>query len=84
MIRQFVISYDLLAGGQIYGALVHALKKQGANQLLLNAWALRTRWSKTQTLGWASTYLDEKDRLVVIEYRSLEAYRSIESSSTLV
>jgi hypothetical protein len=77
MIHQYIITYDLLTSGQIYGALIDALKKNGGRQILLSSWLLKTRWSKAQTLDWMLQYLDEKDRLLVIEFRTWEAHGSL-------
>jgi hypothetical protein len=77
LVRRYIITYDLLSADQIYGSLVQALKNQGAHQVLLSTWILRTRWNMSQTMEWLLQYLDEKDRLVVVDYRSLEAHRSI-------
>lgn len=74
---RYPISYDLRQPGQNYATLVSQLKKAGAKQVLLSAWAVSTTWNATQICNWVRQYTDLNDRIVVTELQNWGSYGSM-------
>jgi hypothetical protein len=75
---QFIITYDLLHAGHLYGKLIDTLKAKGAKQLTLSSWVLHSRLDKPEILEWLTQYLADRDRIAVIEFRSIETFNCID------
>ena len=66
----YLISYDLLKPGKNYDPLIDALTQQGAKRVLLSQWTLSTYSSPKQIRDWARRYMDNNDRILILEINS--------------
>ena len=66
----YLISYDLLMPGKNYEPLIDALTQQGAKRVLLSQWTLNTYSSPKQIRDWARRYMDNNDRILILEINS--------------
>lgn len=65
-----IITYDLLSPVQNYHSFLDALKKMGAQRILLSTWLLQTDSEPADILESLSRYMDSNDRLFVAGLQS--------------
>lgn len=83
--RLFTVDYDLIAPGRDYTALGNALRKLGAERILLSKWVLRSNTSASQIRKYLIQFVDRNDRLFVAELPTdWAAWNLLLSMSTMV
>jgi hypothetical protein len=81
-VNDIFISYDLIKPHKDYTPLIRAIERMGGRRNLLSVWEFQSSLSATQVRNILLSYIDEDDRLLVMEVVRWAGVRLIASPST--
>ncbi|KQN41236.1 hypothetical protein [Frigoribacterium sp. Leaf44] len=78
-----LVTYDLSAPGQKYDKLIEHLKSYGTySHSLQSAWLIVSDKSAKEIRDAAGAFLDENDKLLVVELTSVAAWRGLRRATS--